>query len=306
MSGPLLALFAVVRGVVFGSLLLLGGSETAAALVEKQLASYPALDLPLHRRLRALVPRVLVVLIVAILVKGALQLLSFRDPGEPITGDLASAVLLGGTWGFAWTAQLVTAIGCLIALTVARRKGLAGLRLTIVGTALVFWFQTGMGHAAGSNWPGPVGRLLDLAHLLGLALWLGTLAALTIVAFPSLRGDDRLSLLASVVRGFSLYARIGVALVIVSGVITALMYAGPLAAVLDSTWGKLLLAKLVCMAGVMALGWYNWRVVTPALDGGHPMSRRRLRLAVQLELALALVMLALTTMLVVSPLPGEQ
>jgi len=56
---------------------------------------------------------------------------------------------------------------------------------------------------------------------------------------------------------------------------------------------------------VMALGWYNWRVVTPALEGAHATCRERLRRAVRLELLLGLVMLAITTMLVVSPLPGE-
>jgi putative copper export protein len=59
------------------------------------------------------------------------------------------------------------------------------------------------------------------------------------------------------------------------------------------------------MLGVLALGWYNWRIVTPALEGRAIASADRLRLAIRLELALGLLMLIITTMLVVSPLPGE-
>jgi putative copper export protein len=101
------------------------------------------------------------------------------------------------------------------------------------------------------------------------------------------------------------YARTGVVLVLISGVIAALVYAGSVNMLLAATWGRLLLIKLAGMLGVLILGWYNWRVVTPALDGADPGARRRLRVAIRLELLLALAMLAITTMLVVSPLPGE-
>jgi copper transport protein len=142
-------------------------------------------------------------------------------------------------------------------------------------------------------------------HILGAGIWLGTLGVLAIAALPLLRREARLPALARIVRGFSIYGRIGVALVVISGTIAALVYAGSIELLLAATWGRLLLVKLAGMLGVMALGWYNWRVVTPALDTTDPAARTRLRVAIRLELLLALAMLAITTMLVVSPLPGE-
>ncbi len=73
----------------------------------------------------------------------------------------------------------------------------------------------------------------------------------------------------------------------------------------ESTWGKLLMLKLALMLGVLALGWYNWRVVTPALDGVDANARQRLRFAVRFELLLGIAMLIVTAFLVASALPGE-
>jgi len=258
-------LYPAVRTSIFIALLLLMGTQVAMVLVRSALDGTPDLAGPLHVRLQRLLRPLAAALLCLLVAKGALQLFSFVDPGEPVTFTLASAVLLSG---------IVAA-------------------------------QTGMGHAAGSTWPTPVGRLVDFAHLVGAGLWLGTLGALAITALPLLRGEEQLPALARVVRGFSTFARVGVALVIVSGVTAALMYVGPISTVAQSTWGKLLLVKLVCMLGVMALGWYNWRIVTPALEGAHPSCRQRLRRAVQLELALGFVMLTLTAFLVASSLPGE-
>ena len=293
-----LTLYPAVRGGIFVALLLLMGTQVAMVLVRSALDGTPDLAGPLHVRLQRLLRPLAAALLCLLVAKGALQLFSFVDPGEPVTFTLTSAVLLSGTWGISWLVQL----GAVIVLTAFSGKR---PRLDSRLTAIIVAAQTGMGHAAGSTWPTPVGRLVDFAHLVGAGLWLGTLGALAITALPLLRGEEQLPALARVVRGFSTFARIGVSLVIVSGITAALMYVGPISTIVQSTWGKLLLVKLVCMLGVMALGWYNWRIVTPALEGAHPSCRQRLRRAVQLELALGFVMLTLTAFLVASSLPGE-
>jgi putative copper resistance protein D len=178
--------------------------------------------------------------------------------------------------------------------------------LTIALGVVILWAQTGMGHAAGDTWPGPVGRFVDLTHLVGIGLWIGTLAVLLFVAVPLLCRASRLAALAAVVRAFSVYARIGAALVVASGLTAALVYSGGSITVIPrSTWGRLLLIKLACLLGVLALGWYNWRVVTPALERQDADCGNRLRRAIRAELALGLLMLAITAILVASPLPGE-
>ncbi len=291
-------LYPAVRGAIFVALLLLMGTQVATVLVRSTLAGTPDLAAPLLSRLRRLLRPLLAALLCLLIAKGALQLFSFVDPGEQVTFALTSAVLLSGTWGISWLVQLGAAI---ILVAICGKHPRIDGRLT----AMIVLAQTGMGHAAGSTWPSPVGRLVDSAHLIGAGLWLGTLGALAITSLPLLRGEEQLPTLARVVRGFSAFARVGVSLVIVSGVTAALIYTGPIRTIAQSTWGQLLLVKLVCMLGVMALGWYNWRIVTPALEGAHPSCRQRLRRAVQLELALGFVMLTLTAFLVASSLPGE-
>ena len=297
--------YAAVRGIIFIVLLLIIGSQTAADLVRRGLQADPELDPAIHVRLRRMLAPLLIAFVVACLAKLALQILSMRDPGDPITSDLVEAVVGSRPWGASWVLQISATFLFLGWLAIGgARKGLANF-IAAAFSWLLAWNQSGMGHAAGGKWPGSLGRWLDTVHILGLGLWLGTLTALAIVAFPMLRGEERLPSLARVVRAFSLVARIGVATVIVSGVIVAIRYVGPIATIAQSSWGRLLLIKIACMLGVMALGWYNWRVVTPALDGRHPTCRQRLRTAVRLELALGFVMLVLTAFLVASALPGE-
>lgn len=304
MSGPLLALYAVVRGVIFLTLLGLIGTQVATRLIRQALDDAPDLRAALRFQIERLPLRFVAILGIAVLAKGALQLLSFRDPGDPISLELVEAVLLGGSWGAAWLLQLAAIIAAGVVLRVlAAREQAPALLATL--TAVIVWAQTGMGHATSARWPWLTGRLLDAGHVGGVGIWLGTLAILAWAAFPSLAGPARLPSLAALVARFSFFARLGAVLVIVSGTVAALEYAGPIAQLLQSTWGRLLAFKLACMLGVMALGWYNWRTVSPGLDAAHPHSAARLRRAVRAELLLGVVMLALTTLLVVSALPGE-
>lgn len=305
MSSGLLVLYAVVRGLIYVGLLLLVGSRAAGALFARQVHDAELADL-LRRRLTRFSGRLLAPLLVAMVARGMLQLVSFLDPGDVITFRLVQSGLLSGSWGHAWALQIAaTAVG--LALVTRRRDPMKTLNpLTMILVAIILWGQTGMGHAAGDNWHGPLGRLLDLAHLAGVGIWLGTLAVVLLVGLPLLHAESQLPTLAGVVRTFSVYARVGAVLAVISGTTAALVYSGgSLTIIPASTWGRLLLLKLVGMLGVLALGWYNWRVVTPALEGRQVSSPGTLRRAIRVELALGLVMLAITTMLVVSSLPGE-
>ncbi len=61
--------------------------------------------------------------------------------------------------------------------------------------------------------------------------------------------------------------------------------------------------KLAILGGVAALGAYNWRIATPRLRvSGDVQGIRRSAL---IELALAAALVAVTAVLVATPLPGE-
>lgn len=301
MAGSILALYALVRGLIFAALLTLLGCECARRLLRRTLSDRSELVAPIMTTVDTLSRRIAPALALLILVRGALQVMTFHDPGDPITRDLIGAVLLSGSWAHAWILQIAAAV----VLTAITRTHRARGAVTPVLIAALIWGQSGMGHAAGDNWPGVSGRVLDSLHIVGAGLWLGTLAVLLVAALPRLPGDLFLVPLAALVREFSNYARVGVVLVVLSGTAEAIMYARPPGIALASTWGRLLILKLVAMALVLALGWYNWRVLTPELDAASGTAASRLRRAVRAELALGLVMLAITTLLVISPLPGE-
>lgn len=303
MNQDLLALYPVVRGLIYIGLLLLVGTQVVRRLVRSVTDDVTVRD-TLRLRLDPLPPLALAVLLIADLARGWLQLTSLLDPGDHITVDLIRNALLSGSWGHAWLLQTVTVAVTLVLVTWIGRRVPGAVFVALIATML--WGQTGMGHAAGENWPWPTGRLVDLTHLVGVGIWLGTLAVLLVVLLPVLSAAPLIPRLAGVIRRYSVFARTGAALVVTSGVTAALVYTGAsIRALPESTWGRLLLFKLACMLGVLALGWYNWRLVTPALELCSPGCERRLRRAVIAEMALTIVMLAITAVLVASALPGE-
>ena len=302
MSQDLLALYAAVRGLIYVGLLLLIGTQVVRWLI-RSVHDDVALRETLRLRLARIPLLALLGLLVAVLARGLLQLASLLDPGDHITLDLVRNALLSGSWGHAWLLQAVAVVLALPLVAMTRRRADV---LIVALVAVMLWGQTGMGHAAGDTWPWPAGRLVDLAHLVGAGIWLGTLAVLLIVLLPVLGRSPQIPRLAGVIRRYSFFARMGAALVVASGVAAALVYTGASILMLpESTWGRLLLVKLACMLGVVALGWYNWRVVTPALECCSPGCERRLRRAVIAELALTIAMLAITAVLVASALPGD-
>lgn len=305
MPGAIPLLFPIVRGLIAATLLLLIGIPVAAALVRRH---GPRPALPARETIDGWFERLPGLLawflLICSLMRGALQLLSFTDPGTPIAGDLVRAVLLEGSWGTAWIAQSIAAFALLAISWLWRREP---RRLTVAMLLLLLIAavaEGGLGHGADELWPGVLGRVVHAVHLLGSGLWLGTLAILSLVVFPSLRGDDAIPVLAAVVRGFSLPARIGVVLVIASGVTATWRYSGgDLLALPTAAWGQLLLLKVLVVVGTMLLGGWNWRRVTPALTAGTPQAAATLRRAVAAELLLGAVALLLTAWLIGAPLP---
>jgi putative copper export protein len=306
MSADADTFYPVVRGLFFHALLLLVGTQAAARIATRRLGDLPSdSGHRIHARLRALLAPLSLLLFALTFARAGLQLWSLKDPSDPLTWEFTKAALLDGTWGTSWLLQTIAAI-LLVALSLlpprfASRAGAVWPFLIL----LALWAQTGMGHAASSFWGGPLGRILQFSHLTGGGIWLGTLAVLAIAVFPTLHADADLPVLAGVLDDFSVLARAGAGVVALSGVLVALKYAGSLHAFLAAPWGRLLLLKVSCLGGVAALGWYNWRIVTPAVVRCDAACTHQLRRAVRVELAIGIVMLGITAFLVATQLPRE-
>src|ERR1019366_298463 len=106
MSVALLALYAVVRGLIYAGLLMLIGSQAARMLLARILASEVEFATAVCDRVARVASRLVVTLLVLVVVRGALQVLSLIDPGDPVTGDVVRSVLGDSPWGHAWVLQL--------------------------------------------------------------------------------------------------------------------------------------------------------------------------------------------------------
>ncbi len=297
-------LFPVVRGAIIVAILLLIGVAVSARLARAGVepGSPQAAHIEgWHARLPGVLAWFLLMLSLA---RGALQLLTFVEPGEPLESALVQAVLLEGTWGTSWILQTVAALVLLAGSWLVRWRPDSTWRLLVVATALAAWAQTGMGHPTEEVWPRLTGRVIDLSHLLGAGVWLGTLATLSITTFPALRRSERIDELAAVVRAFSIPARAGAMLLLASGAVATWMYVGSIGALFDNTYGLLVVAKVVLFMAIGGAGWYNWRILTPGLSAGRPEAATRLRRAVTVELALAAVVVGLTAVLTATSFPA--
>jgi copper transport protein len=198
------------------------------------------------------------------------------------------ADLAGGTLASAFTThvgvlRLVT-IGAALAgiLAVSRRRRWWDLLITASIAAAVSLSLAG--HATGSQ-PAWLGLAADTLHLLAAAAWIGVLAIGT-----TLEPTEDL-------RGISPVAIAAVATIVISGIIQTVRNVGSISALLTTSYGRDIDIKIVLMLG--ALGF--------ALASRRALARSRFAIGhwLKLELWLLTAVIAVTAVLVESPLPRE-
>ncbi|WP_067732401.1 copper homeostasis membrane protein CopD [Novosphingobium naphthalenivorans] len=166
------------------------------------------------------------------------------------------------------------------------------------GAALITASWTG--HAgAGEGATGMMRRLIDAAHLLAAATWLGALAALLGGQFGGQLGGASSDVQMRRLRGFATIGSVIVAVLAITGTVSALAILGlpvPEGA-LESGWAALLAAKLVLFAAMLGLAASNrWRLV-PAMEAGEPGAGRRLCVSLLLEILAGGLIVALVAVL---------
>lgn len=226
-----------------------------------------------------------------------------NEPGEPLTADFLRAVL-GSAWGRGWRLQALAAVLVTAAFALARRGARIPWLLAML-LSLAVGATAGMTGHAGTAKSGPGGLLIDAAHVTLGGWWLGGLGVMVLAglaAARSARPERKPAILQSLVGDFSRRAQIAAPLAIALGIWLAARYLGwgwPLH--LSGSYRWMLVGKLAVLAGVGALGAFNWRVTQPRLTqpGGEP----RLRRFSALELWFGIVLLGVTAVLVSLPLP---
>ncbi|MEY2416647.1 MAG: copper transport protein [Ilumatobacteraceae bacterium] len=202
------------------------------------------------------------------------------------------------TIGVAWVVRAagIGLTAALLLVTRSRRREAWWRAVLVVGLVVVATSSAYGGHGATGRWH-YLGVFLTMLHVSSMAVWLGGLAML-VVGFKDVERDGA--------ERFSRIALLAVAGVVVSGTIQGIRQVGSLDGLTGTSYGKLLIWKLVAVvstlgvAAVARASTHGRLALVPATvgaAGAAGFDRPRLRRAITIETALAIVIVILTSLL---------
>lgn len=220
--------------------------------------------------------------------------------------------LLKTNFGHAWAIRLVAFTGLGVLAAVARPLGRRPIELGLgaLGVLALCVTPALAGHARATD-PVWLNVTLDALHVAAMSAWVGGLVLL-LAAVPAatraLAARERTRLLAAVLQRFSPLAMLSVAVLVLTGIVASIEHLTAVSDLWDSSWGRLVLAKIVLLLVLIALGAINQRRTMPRLrrlaeEGAPPGDDGRvLRATLRAEVALVVGALAVTGVLVgISP-----
>ncbi|QBR72036.1 hypothetical protein CU048_13020 [Beijerinckiaceae bacterium] len=111
-----------------------------------------------------------------------------------------------------------------------------------------------------------IGLFAAVAHRLALSLWLGGLPALILLIGAGPMPDDTRQLAAVVLRRFSKVATYSMIVILASGALLTWYFVGNFSSLIGTGYGRLLILKLLFLAGVLAIANDLQRNVLPLLE----------------------------------------
>jgi copper resistance protein D len=229
--------------------------------------------------------------------------LSDESLGEAVMSGALRDVLNLTQFGWVSQIRLVLAIVLAICLTFERSTLWRWLAVAAaVGlVASIAW----TGHAASTPQElGYVHLAADALHVLAASAWIGGLVSLLLLLaaisrIPPMRGAE---LAQDVARRFSTLGMLGVAVLVLSGIVNAWILVGSFHALLVTEYGKILILKLVIFAFMLAFAavnrlWLTPRLALPAATMGHSDALRQLARNSTIEFALGLAIFAVVGLL---------
>jgi len=207
-----------------------------------------------------------------------------------MSGDMAGAfngrfieMILGAGEGRASGIRIVGLIVAAAAMRWNRRFAVAILGAVIAATSFAW---VGHAHAA---LPNSVPTLLLCVHLLCIALWVGALAPLYLVA-----RDGNVAEIALTAARFGRIALGAVGLLIAAGAGLLWILIRRPSDLWTSGYGLMVMGKLVLVAFLLGLAGLNRLYLTPLLLRGHPRAARSLAQSIKAEMFLVCLILLAT------------
>ncbi len=218
---------------------------------------------------------------------------------EAVKPASLSFMVSGTVLGMAMVVRAAVAVVGLVALVALKPgRGLWGL-MTVAGLVVAASFAW-TGHGAVTEGPGGLLHLAaDIIHAVAAALWLGALAALTMLLLRRTTADD--PAIHRALHGFAGLGTLAVVLLVLTGLVNSWFLVGPtrVGELGSSLYGQLLMAKLALFGLMLGLAAEHRFRSTPALGtileaGEDPRpALARLRRSIIAETAVGAALLGL-------------
>jgi copper transport protein len=204
--------------------------------------------------------------------------------------DALGARLHGIVLPAVWETGFATSFGWTVLVALAAlAAALLGLVLPRLGRALTLLALAGAGaalaasgHASAAD-PQWLTRPMVFLHGVAIAFWAGALVPLGLALWR------KTSMAGIFLRRFSRSVLPVFAILVGAGVVLAVIQVEKPSALIDTAYGRLLVAKLALLAVLFALAAFNrWRLTAPAGSGSAP-ARTRLARSICVEILLAVL-----------------
>jgi copper transport protein len=216
---------------------------------------------------------------------------------------LALIVVRDTRWGHGWAVGAVGAVVVAVGLLLARWLFKSGWMTAAVGVVAVCTGEALTGHAAALRHPF-IAVSADLAHVLAAGGWVGGLVTILLSGLPSLKiidASERQVAGARLVRAYHRTALECVTLVVLSALLAAWLRLGNIGQLVTTDYGRVLLLKVAFVIVVLLFGLFHWqRVVSVDWDAD---TKFRFQRSATAELMVGAIVIAVTSLLVSTPLP---
>ncbi|MGE5172825.1 MAG: copper resistance D family protein [Betaproteobacteria bacterium] len=191
--------------------------------------------------------------------------------GKPLGSvfPLLPAVILKTHFGRVWLIRMASLLLISVVAGTAgrRRESRAFLYLLLGLGAIIAMTESASGHASDAG-DFSITEIMDWLHLLAALVWGGGLFILSLIILPNTvkAGEHAAPVLAEVSRRFSRIAGTAVLIIALTAVYNARVYVGSVEALLESPYGRIIIAKIVLFLVLLGLAAFNRYVSVPCLQ----------------------------------------
>ena len=230
------------------------------------------------------------------LIGSVITLLMVLSVAGNLGGDLASVIdmlmLQLAIESKSGVGYLTAFAGFAVMLISHNLKANANVVGLIIGSIAVLFSFTLAGH---SQLGGVFTQFLLMVHLFGIAFWLGAL-----LPFRWICLQDNTNNLGELAHRFGVFAMLYVGLLLGAGLGYAYMLLGELSLILTTSYGNLLLIKMLLVVALLSLAALNKFKLVPSLEKNHLQGVRQFQSSVKVEIILVLIILMGSSLLTTS------